>query len=84
MVRFINGIPDIVYYSEHSSGAAYKYSAVEKVGDRPVSYIAFGTHANYAVCLRAHSHDIDLLLIMVQRHRATIAMIIRHLAIQQT
>jgi len=48
MVRFINGVPDTVYYSEHSSGAAFKYSAVEKVGDRPVSYIAFGTHANYA------------------------------------
>lgn len=48
MVRFINGTPDTVYYSEHSSGAAYKYSAVEKVGVRPVSYIATGTHANYA------------------------------------
>jgi hypothetical protein len=24
---------------------------VEKIGDRPVSYTAIGTHANYAVCL---------------------------------
>ena len=54
MVRFVNGVPHTVYYSEHSSGAAYKYSATEKVGGRPVSYIAVGTHANYAVCLRAH------------------------------
>ena len=50
MVRFLNGVPDVVYYSEHSGGAAYKYSAVEKVDDRPVCYIATGTHANYAVC----------------------------------
>jgi len=49
MVRFINGVPDTVYYSAHSGGAAYKYSAVEKDGDRPISYIAIGTHANYAV-----------------------------------
>ena len=49
MVRFVNGVPDVVYYSEHSGGAAYTYSAVEKSGDRPVSYTAIGTHANYAV-----------------------------------
>ena len=49
MVRFVNGVPDIVYYSEHASGTAYKYSVVEKVGVRPVSYTATGTHANYAV-----------------------------------
>ena len=62
MVRFINGIPDTVYYSEHSSGSAYKYSAVDKIGDRPVSYIAIGTHANYAVrlrpCSRSQCHTI--------------------------
>ena len=51
MVRFVNGVPDVVYYSEHASGSAYKYSAVEKMGDRPVSYIATGSHANYAVRL---------------------------------
>jgi len=48
MVRFVNGAPDVVYYSEHSSGAAFNYSVVEKIGVRPVSYIATGTHANYA------------------------------------
>lgn len=51
MVRFVNGVPDTVYYSEHSNGAAYKYSAVEKIGVRPVSYTGIGTHANYPVCL---------------------------------
>lgn len=50
MVRFVNGVPDIVYYSAHSGGSAYKYTAVEKIGDRPVSYTGIGTHANYAVC----------------------------------
>jgi len=50
MVRFIDGVPDTVYYSAHSGGSAYKYSAVEKSGDHPISYIAIGTHANYAVC----------------------------------
>lgn len=49
MVRFVNGHPDTVYYSEHASGSAYKYSTVEKIGDRPVNYIAIGTHANYPV-----------------------------------
>ena len=51
MVRFINGVPSIVYYSQHSSGAAYTYSAVDKIGVRPVSYSGIGTHANYPVCL---------------------------------
>lgn len=55
MVRFVNGAPDVVYYSEHSSGAAFNYSAVEKIGVRPVSYIATGTHANYAVRLGKRS-----------------------------
>ena len=55
MVRFVNGAPDIVYYSEHSGGAAYEYSAVEKIGDRPVSYTGIGTHANYPVCLSSIS-----------------------------
>jgi len=50
MVRFINGVPQTVYYSAHASGTAYRYSAVEKSGDRPISYTAIGTHANYAVC----------------------------------
>ena len=73
MVRFIDGVPDTVYYSEHSSGAAYKYSAVEKVGDRPVSYTAVGTHANYAVrlsiCLNG-LNTVSSLITDASRHRA--------------
>lgn len=37
-----------MYYSAHSSGTAYTYSAVDKVGVRPVVYSAAGSHANYA------------------------------------
>ena len=51
MVRFVNGVPDTVFFSAHTGGFAYKYSALEKDGDRPIGYIATGTHANYAVRL---------------------------------
>lgn len=56
MVRFSNGVPQAVWYSQHSSGQAFTYSAVEKFnsGDRPVFYIANGSHANYAI---AGDHD---------------------------
>jgi hypothetical protein len=57
MVRFINGTPSVVYYSQHSSGAAYTYSAAEKIGVRPVSYTGIGTHANYPT---AGEHDYTL------------------------
>jgi hypothetical protein len=47
MVRFVNGQPSVVYYSQHTGGSAYQYSAVQKNGVRPVSYAATGSHANY-------------------------------------
>ena len=34
MVRFENGKPKAVYYSEHFFGRAYTYEAVEKIGNR--------------------------------------------------
>lgn len=33
-VRFQNGVPTAVYYSEHAAGAAYVWDAVEKIGKR--------------------------------------------------
>lgn len=48
VVRFRNGTPDTVFLSEHNFGEAYSYSAVEKIGKRPVIYSATGTHAMYA------------------------------------
>lgn len=52
MIRFNNGAPQTIYYSEHSGGAAYQWSAVQKKGQRPVSYVATGSHANYAVSVQ--------------------------------
>lgn len=34
LVRFQNGRPKIVFFSEHNFGSAYSYSAVEKIGQR--------------------------------------------------
>jgi len=48
VVRFQDGEPKAVFFSEHSFGEAYTYDAVEKVGKRPVGYSATGTHAMYA------------------------------------
>ncbi|KAI0806228.1 hypothetical protein BC629DRAFT_1590632 [Irpex lacteus] len=59
-VRFVNGEPTLVYLSAHSGGSAYNFSAVEKQDGRPVTYIANGTHANYATT-GAHQHDLPLL-----------------------
>ncbi|KAF2688065.1 hypothetical protein K458DRAFT_295182 [Lentithecium fluviatile CBS 122367] len=47
-VRFQDGVPKAVYFSEHSFGDAYTWDAVEKKGDRPVGFSATGTHAMYA------------------------------------
>lgn len=47
-IRFHNGNPKAVFFSEHNFGSAYSYGAVEKFGKRPVIYSATGTHAMYA------------------------------------
>lgn len=49
MVRFANGAPQALWYSQHASGQAFTYQAVEKQGKRPLSYSGNGTHANYAI-----------------------------------
>ncbi|KAL4892901.1 hypothetical protein BDV59DRAFT_202262 [Aspergillus ambiguus] len=54
MIRFSEGVPQTVWYSEHARGLAVTYAATEKQGKRPVAYAANGTHAVYAV---AGSHD---------------------------
>jgi hypothetical protein len=63
-VRFQDGVPKAVFFSEHSFGEAYTWDAVEKSGKRvstrpnqcntnanppqPVGFSATGTHAMYA------------------------------------
>jgi hypothetical protein len=57
MLRFENGIPKAVWYSQHEYGEAFTYEAVQKVGTRPIAYSAKGSHANYAT---AASHDLHV------------------------
>jgi hypothetical protein len=63
-VRFHNGVPKAVFFSEHAFGEAYTWDAVEKIGKRvsyagacnrtctntrqPIGFSATGTHAMYA------------------------------------
>lgn len=49
-IRFQNGVPSQIWYSQHSGGQAFSYEATEKYKNtgRPVTYSANGTHANYA------------------------------------
>lgn len=48
MIRFLNGVPQAIFYSQHSDGEAFAWSAVAKNGVRPIVYSAGGSHANYA------------------------------------
>ncbi|KAF2146347.1 uncharacterized protein K452DRAFT_283624 [Aplosporella prunicola CBS 121167] len=57
MVRFENGTPTYVWYSQHSNGQAFAYKVLHKDGKRPLNYIANGTHANYAIP-GTHDHAI--------------------------
>ncbi|KAF1942136.1 hypothetical protein EJ02DRAFT_465977 [Clathrospora elynae] len=57
MVRFANGVPKAVWYSQHANGEAFTYPTVEKSGDRPIAYSAGGSHANYAIP-GTHDHTI--------------------------
>ncbi|OOQ85111.1 vacuolar protein sorting-associated protein 62 [Penicillium brasilianum] len=57
MIRFANGTPQAIWFSQHASGQAFTYNALEKKGKRPYSYSGNGTHANYAV-KGQHDHTI--------------------------
>ncbi|KAI0640082.1 hypothetical protein C8Q77DRAFT_1045467 [Trametes polyzona] len=65
MVRFVDGAPTAVYLSAHSGGSAYTFAATEKTNGRPTTYIAGGTHANYATAGK-HCHDLPLDLLCDQ------------------
>lgn len=48
MVRFQDGVPKGIYFSEHEGGQAYAWNAVQKSSTgRPVIYSAVGSHAMY-------------------------------------
>lgn len=59
MVRYYNGTPAYIYLSAHSSGTAYEYSTLNQTNCRATTYIAVGTHANYAT---TGQHDYDIVL----------------------
>lgn len=48
LMRFHNGKPKALFFSAHNGGEAYRYEAIEKIGQRPVIYSAEGSHAMYA------------------------------------
>ncbi|PLB37339.1 uncharacterized protein BDW47DRAFT_118180 [Aspergillus candidus] len=48
MIRFENGTPKALWYSQHSNGQAFTYDATEKQDKRPLAYSAKGAHAVYA------------------------------------
>ncbi|KFA81269.1 hypothetical protein S40288_04867 [Stachybotrys chartarum IBT 40288] len=49
MIRFQNGTPQGIYYSQHRDGKGYSWSdpAVSKKDERPYVYSGRGSHANY-------------------------------------
>ena len=46
-IRFVNEEPYAIYCSEHSAGSAYYWDVVDFSGERPITYVAYGGHANY-------------------------------------
>ncbi|KAG0646522.1 Topoisomerase I damage affected 6 [Hyphodiscus hymeniophilus] len=57
MIRFRDGMPTVVWYSQHEYGQAFLYYAPEKIGGRPIAYSAKGSHANYAFAGKHDLHD---------------------------
>ncbi|KAL9601594.1 MAG: hypothetical protein Q9219_002428 [cf. Caloplaca sp. 3 TL-2023] len=57
MIRFENGTPTQVWYSQHGFGEAFTYECLEKHGIRPVAYSGNGSHAVYATS-GTHDHTI--------------------------
>src|SRR5262249_47143943 len=60
MIRFSNGIPQHIWYSQHANGQAFAYDTVRKHNAqnlRPLAYASRGSHANYAIP-GTHDHTI--------------------------
>lgn len=56
-IRFRDGQPEALWYSQHATGQAFTYRAAEKEGKRPIGYCSNGSHAIYATTGR-HDHTI--------------------------
>ncbi|EEP75583.1 conserved hypothetical protein [Uncinocarpus reesii 1704] len=57
MIRFKNGQPQAIWYSQHAGGRAFAWDAVNKRGLRPVAFSANGSHALYTT-EGTHDHTI--------------------------
>ncbi|KAL4873615.1 hypothetical protein BDV12DRAFT_182383 [Aspergillus spectabilis] len=57
MIRFQDGTPQAIWYSQHARGQAFTYAATEKQGKRPIAYSGNGTHAVYSIS-GGHDHTI--------------------------
>jgi hypothetical protein len=60
MIRFQDGVPETIWFSQHGNGEAFTYTALEKsksAKKRPINYSARGSHANYATTGK-HDHTI--------------------------
>jgi hypothetical protein len=47
-IQFVNGEPYALWMSQHSTGSAYYFNVLDFDGARPINYIAYGGHANFA------------------------------------
>ncbi|KIW07489.1 hypothetical protein, variant [Verruconis gallopava] len=63
MVRFQNGVPQAIWFSQHSGGQSFTYKAVQKdaAGLRPIDFSANGSHANYGLA-GDHDHTIATII----------------------
>ncbi|RKF55861.1 putative vacuolar protein sorting-associated protein TDA6 [Golovinomyces cichoracearum] len=59
MIRFINGTPTAIWFSQHGFGAAYTYGAVQKIGIRPAVFSARGSHSNWPEAMAHDFHTIN-------------------------
>ncbi|KAF2478245.1 uncharacterized protein BDR25DRAFT_299902 [Lindgomyces ingoldianus] len=59
MIRFENGVPKVVWFSQHANGEAFKYEVLkkDKSGKRPLAFCAHGSHALYPTA-GTHDHTI--------------------------
>ncbi|POS85851.1 hypothetical protein EPUL_001541, partial [Erysiphe pulchra] len=58
MIRFTNGTPTAIWYSQHGFGAAYTFDVVQKIGNRPAVFSARGSHSNWP---EAKAHDFHVI-----------------------